>query len=163
MSEPDIREADDTDLVPLVKHLGQPGYFADRLAKQANGEGLLLVAWSDDHPIGDVYLWLAAAEEPEIRDRLPNIPLLTHLEVHHEHRNQGCGSALVIAAERELTGRGRDRVVLAIEQHNDGVAGFYSRRGYREWPFGFVPCLTHPEDGEPRVVEICRIMVKGLS
>jgi ribosomal protein S18 acetylase RimI-like enzyme len=163
MRHPHIREADDTDLVALVEHLGQREYFTDRLARQAAKRGILLTAWQDARPLGDVYLWLEPAEEPEIRDRLPGVPLLTHLEVHRDHRHLGLGTALVGAAERELADQGHDRVALAVEQHNDAVARFYDHLGFREWPFGLVTCLTHPENGEPRMVEICRILVKGLS
>lgn len=163
MRDPHIRRAGDEDLVALVAHLGQRAYFTDRLARQADDLGVLLTAWQDDRPVGDVYLWLEPAEEPEIRDRLPGIPLLTHLEVHRDHRHLGLGTALIGAAEQELAGRGHDRVALAVEQNNDAVARFYDNRGYQEWPFGLVPCLSHPENGEQRMVEICRILVKGLS
>jgi GNAT superfamily N-acetyltransferase len=163
MQRTHIRTADDEDLAALVAHLGQRDYFADRLARQAKNLGVLLTAWRGTRPIGDVYLWLEPAEEPEIRDRLPGIPLLTHLEVHRDHRDHGLGTALISAAERELAGRGHDRVALAVERTNDDVARFYDHRGFTEWPFGLVPCLTHPENGELRKVEICRILVKALS
>lgn len=158
-----IREAGDADLPALVAAMGQGTYFTDRLARQRNGHGLLLTAWLGDRPVGDVYLWQEPAEEPEIRDRLPRTPLLTHLEVHRDHRNRGVGTALLRAAERELATQNHDWVALAVEQHNDRVADFYDHRGYREWPFGVVACLTLPENGEARKVEVCRILVKGLS
>lgn len=158
-----IRPASTTDLAALARELGQRPYFADRLARQRDGRGLLLTAWRAGRPIGDVYLWLEPAEEPEIREHLPGIPLLTHLEIHADHRHQGTGTKLIQAAERELATLGHDRVALAVEVTNHGAANLYHRLGYREWPHPSVRCYALADGQRPPRVEICRILVKPLS
>src|SRR5690606_15637741 len=110
-----IRAAMDGDLVALVNALGQEPYFRAQLARQRDKHGELLVAWHGETPIGDVYLWLEEAEEPEVRERLPGVPLLTHLEVAREHRNRRIGTRLMLAAERRLRELGHDRVALGVD------------------------------------------------
>ncbi|QFU90437.1 GNAT family N-acetyltransferase [Amycolatopsis sp. YIM 10] len=162
MSELRIREAGSADLPQLTHVMGQEPYFTDRLSRQKDGLGRLLVAWQDDRPVGVVYLWLEPAEEAELREHLPDTPLLTHLETHVEHRARGIGTSLVRAAEQWLTEKGYDRVALAVETTNDRAARLYARLGYREWPHSTVRCLSLTDSAGRRNVEICRIMVKPL-
>jgi hypothetical protein len=87
----EIRPAADADLAPLVAALGQRRFFAERLASQRGGGGVLLVAWLDGRPVGDVFLDREPATEPEVRRRLPGVPTLIHLEVMG--RSSGAASA----------------------------------------------------------------------
>lgn len=163
MREPDIRPARDEDLAALVKELDQEEFFTDRLARQAAGRGLLLTAWQENRPIGDVYLWWEPAEEQVIQDLLPDVPLLNHLEVHPTFRKHGTGTRLTQAAERVLA-RKHKQVALAVEETNTDAMRLYKGLDYREWPYPTtVRCLTHPEIGRPRTVEICHVLVKDLS
>jgi GNAT superfamily N-acetyltransferase len=162
----DIRRADLTDLPVIVRDLGQEEYFRDRLSRQVDGHGLLLVAWKGGKAVGDVYLWLAAAEEPELRIYLPDVPLITHLEVVQGHRNEGIGSHLLRAAERRLHAEGRKRVALGVGLDNHAALRLYSRRGYTEWPHG--PLATtqvvyHPDGRRELRPEVCRVMVRSLG
>jgi GNAT superfamily N-acetyltransferase len=163
MGEPDIRPAQEQDLAVLVAELDQEEFFADRLARQAAGRGLLLTAWLGNRPIGDVYLWWEPAEEPEIRHRLPGVPLLNHLEVHPTFRKHGTGTRLTRAAEFRLAALGHRRVALAVEENNTDAMRLYHRLDYREWPHATIECLTHPEPGLPRMAELCHVLVKDLS
>lgn len=163
--QPTVRVATGADLPALVGSLGQERFFADRLARQRTGRGRLLVAWLAGVPAGDVYLWLEPAEEPELRERLPGVPLLQHLEVRDGLRNRRIGSALLQAAERWLAGQGHVRVALGVTPDNHGAARLYRRHGYREWPFP--PILTSSEELRPdgttrRRSELCRILLKRL-
>ncbi|MCT2581538.1 GNAT family N-acetyltransferase [Actinophytocola gossypii] len=157
-----IRTARPAELALLVRELGDRPFFVDRFARQGDGRGLLLVAWSDDRPVGVVYLWWEPAEEPELRLHLPGTPLLTHLEVHADHRARGTGSALIAAAERELVRRGHTAVALAVEVGNDGAARLYRRLGYAEWDQPPIRCYSLTDGNGQRAVEICRILVKPL-
>jgi ribosomal protein S18 acetylase RimI-like enzyme len=162
MSDLHIRPARAEDVAALVEELGQRRFFADRLERQASGRGLLLTAWQDDRPVGDVYLWLEPAEELEIRERLTGTPLLTHLEVHPALRQRGFGTELIRAAEHELADRGHDQVALAVEVTNHGAMRLYRRLGYEEWDHPPISCFALADDRGPRMVEICRVMVKQL-
>ncbi|WP_219510036.1 GNAT family N-acetyltransferase [Nonomuraea ceibae] len=160
-----IRVASDGDLSALVRALGQGPYFAAQLRRQRAGHGVLLVAWHAFTPVGDVYLWLGSAEEPELRDRLPGVPLLTHLEVLPEHRNRRIGTRLVEAAEGWLRDLGHARVALGVDLDNHRAGSLYGRLGYREW--GHPPVRTtrrvYRADGRvEQVPDVCRILVKDL-
>jgi GNAT superfamily N-acetyltransferase len=152
---------DDVEL--LIAELGQRDFFQDRIARQKSGNGVLFIAWSGDRPIGDAYLWMEPAEEPDIRRALPGVPLLTHVEVLADLRSHGVGTELIAAAERELADRGHRRVALAVEETNVRAARLYERCGYRDWDHPRVHCLPYDDgSGRPRPVEICRVMVKDL-
>src|SRR5262245_49412305 len=115
--------------------LGQPHFFAERLGRQREGRGILLVAWLDTTPVGDLYLWLEPAEEPEISERLQGVPLLNHLEVHEKYQNQGIGTELIAEAEALLRRHGHRRVALGVALDNLDAMRLYLRLGYVEWPF----------------------------
>ncbi|MGZ3144234.1 N-acetyltransferase family protein [Lentzea chajnantorensis] len=157
-----IRPARPEDLGSLAERLGQERYFADRLRRQSDRRGVLLTAWLDDVLIGDVYLWLEPAEEPEIRRYLPRTPLVTHLEVHRDHRRQGTGTKLIGRAERLLAERGHGVVALAVEVTNTAAAKLYDGLGYRGWGHSAVECYAPPDENGHREVEVCDVLVKEL-
>jgi GNAT superfamily N-acetyltransferase len=160
-----IRRAEREDLPGLVRWLGQEHYFADRLRAQEAGQGELLVAWQRAKAIGDVYLWLIAAEEPELRAHLPDVPLVTHLEVLDEQRNRGIGTRLLREAHRRLWLAGHKRVALGVGLDNHDASRLYSRLGYAEWEHGHVltTAVTFRANGaRDERPELCRIMVKHL-
>jgi ribosomal protein S18 acetylase RimI-like enzyme len=162
MDELRIRRARAADYDVLVETLGQRRFFDDRFSRQGAGLGVLLVAWRGGTPIGVIYLWLEAAEEPELREHLPGTPILTHLEIHPEHRRDGAGTALIEAAERRLRLLGHEQVALAVEIDNDGAARLYKRLGYEEWPHDTVACLSLTDGDGERQIEVCQIMVRRL-
>lgn len=162
----------------MVRSLGQEEYFSDRLVLQDSGHGLLLVAWQQDATggatdgvaggvaVGDVYVWLAAAEEAELRAHLPDVALLTHLEVVAGRRNEGIGTELLRAAEHRLWDLGHKQVALGVGLDNRDAQRLYSRLGYTEWPHGEVATtevVYHPGGERELRPEICRIMVRHLD
>ncbi|ANZ39523.1 hypothetical protein BBK82_29220 [Lentzea guizhouensis] len=163
MGDLTIRPARPEDLGSLAERLGQDRYFADRLDRQSEGRGVLLTAWLDDLVIGNVYLWLEEAEEPEIRAHLPGTPLVTHLEIHRDHRRQGVGTSLIGEAERLLADRGHGEVALAVEVNNTAAAKLYLRLGYQDWGYSPVECYSPADENGHRDVEICDVMVKALG
>jgi GNAT superfamily N-acetyltransferase len=160
-----IRPAEDDDVDDLVGALGQQHFFAERLRRQRQGRGLLLVAWHKSEPVGDVYLSWECAEEPEIRNLLPDVPLLIHLEVHPVRRNQGIGTTLLGEAERLLSERGHRQVALGVGVDNERAVRLYTRLGFKEW--SHPPVRTwyeqYLDNGQSvRHAEICRIFVKTI-
>lgn len=163
--EPRVLRAnpDGDDARLLAKEMGQDAYFQDRMARQEKDQGALLIAWMGERAVGDVYLWWDAAEEPEIRQHLPGVPLLTHLEVYEELRSQGIGTQLIACAEELLVQREFSSVALAVEECNERAVALYERCGYRDWGHGLVHCLPYEdESGTPQAVEVCRVFVKDL-
>lgn len=158
-----IRPAQPEDLPSLARRMGQGQYFADRLDRQRKGRGILLTAWQAGMVIGDVYLWLEPAEEPEIRTHLPDTPLVTHLEIHPDHQRLGVGTSLLRASEWLLARRGYGEVALAVEVGNKGAERLYTRLGFREWPHSRVECRASGDGNGHRVVETCKVLVKCLT
>ncbi|MFI9382425.1 GNAT family N-acetyltransferase [Kutzneria sp. NPDC052558] len=156
-----------SDEAPALVTAGcQAGYIEDRLALHAAGHGVLLAAWLDGSPAGSVYLWLAPAEEPEIREFRPGTPLITHLEVFENARNRGIGTRLMAVAESELRARGFRQVALAVELSNTRALDLYERLGYRDWGCDFVVCARRDwnEDGTfVDTPEKCYVLTKSLA
>ena len=70
-AEVDIGPGSADDLTVLVAVLGERHWFTDRLAQQQRGGGVLLVAWLEGCPVGEVFLDCEPATEPEVRRHLP--------------------------------------------------------------------------------------------
>lgn len=161
----EIRSGADGDLAALVAVLGQREYFSEHLARQRDGHGVLLVAWVGGRPVGDVFLAWTPADEPEIREHLPGVPQLTHLEVLDSVRRRGVGTALIHAAEDLARGSGHDRIALAVGLDNRNARRLYEHLGYVDWGQGtvVVSWVERDHDGPPvRSSEICDVLVKRL-
>ncbi|MFI1816856.1 GNAT family N-acetyltransferase [Lentzea sp. NPDC020367] len=158
-----IRRARPEDLPLLVRRLEQRRYFADRLDRQRDGRGVLLTAWQGEVVVGDVYLWLEEAEEPEIQTHLPGTPLVTHLEVHPGLWRKGIGTELIRASERLLALKGYRHVALAVVLGNADVERLYLNLGFREWQHGHVKCYASSDGNGHRAAETCKVLVKDLS
>ena len=66
-----VRPGADAELPALVEALWERSFFVDRLARQHQGRGVLLVAWLGDHPVGDVYLMREPADVTKVRRAFP--------------------------------------------------------------------------------------------
>ncbi|KJK45098.1 hypothetical protein UK23_27120 [Lentzea aerocolonigenes] len=163
MSNLHIRPARPGDLGSLTRRLGQERFFADRLDRQADGRGVLLTAWCADVVVGVVHLWMEQAEEREIREHLPGVPLITHLEIHPDCRRTGVGTTLVQVAEKLLTAQGYDRIALAVGVGSADAGQLYARLGYRVWPHPPIRCCSVGDGHGHRQVEICNVLTKALA
>ena len=161
----EIRPGSEADLATLVAVLGERHWFTDRLARQRDGGGVLLVAWLDGRPAGDVYLDCGPAEEPEVRRHLPGVPRLDHLEVPGPLQRRGIGTALIRAAEDTARRLGHQRIALGVGLDNPNARRLYERLGYADWGHGTVvgTWVEHPDDGPPVTLsEVCDMLVKRL-
>jgi GNAT superfamily N-acetyltransferase len=134
----EIRRAAEADLDAVVAALGQRHYFADRLARQQGEAGVLLVAWLEGRPVGDVFLTWEPADEPEVRRWLPGVPRLVHLEVLGRLQRRGIGTALIRAGEDLARRLGHQRLALGVEVGNPDARRLYERLGYADWGHGAV-------------------------
>jgi GNAT superfamily N-acetyltransferase len=161
----EVRRGSDADLATLVAVLGEHHWFTDRLARQQRGGGVLLVAWLDGQPAGDVFLDCAPAEEPEVRRHLPGVPRLDHLEVPGPLWGRGMGTALIRSAEDTARQLGYERIALGVGLDNPRARRLYEQLGYADWGHGTVvgTWVEHPDDGPPVTLsEICDMLVKRL-
>jgi GNAT superfamily N-acetyltransferase len=161
----EVRSASDADLATLVAVLGERRWFIDRLARQQRGGGVLLVAWLEGRPVGEVFLECEPATEPEVRRQLPGVPRLDHLEVLGPLWGQGIGTALIRAAEDSARQLGYERIALAVGVDNLKARRLYERLGYGDWGHGTVvgTWVEHPDDGPPVTLsEVCDMLIKRL-
>lgn len=163
--ELEIRPGSGTDLPALVLVLGQRRWFAERLARQCAGGGVLLLAWLDGRPVGDVYLDLEAAPHPAVRRHLPGVPTLVHLEVLGPYQRCGIGTALIRAGEATARRLGHDRLAMGVGVDNHDAHRLYIRLGYADWGHGTVDTSwqEHDQSGPPVTVsETIHLLVKSL-
>jgi GNAT superfamily N-acetyltransferase len=163
--ELEIREGTDADLPALVSVLGQRRWFSDRLTGQQAGGGVLLLAWLEGRPVGDVYLHLEPASEPEVRRHLPGVPLLIHLEVLGPFQRRGIGTALIHAGEGAARRLGHRQLAMGVGLDNHDAHRLYERLGYTDWGHGTVETSweEHDHTGRPVTVsETIHMLVRNL-
>ncbi|MFC6017055.1 GNAT family N-acetyltransferase [Plantactinospora solaniradicis] len=85
---------------------------------------LLFVGVVADQPVGWVWIGL-----PRMPDR-PDTAWVYYVGVDPGHRAKGYGRELLLAAERELTGRGVRRLALNVHGHNTVAIGLYQSLGF---------------------------------
>jgi hypothetical protein len=95
----------------------EPGLLLDR--KLAQGDGLVFVADDDGKVVGAVVVGYDGVRG-----------WIYHLAVGAARRGQGIGTALMRAAEAELTARGCPKINLQVRNTNAGVIAFYEALGY---------------------------------
>jgi ribosomal protein S18 acetylase RimI-like enzyme len=88
--------------------------------------GGLLVARADDRRVGFVMFGPETGSYEQDSDR----GVVENIYVVPDRRGEGVGSALLAAAETELTDAGADAVVLEAMTGNEGARRFYRRHGY---------------------------------
>lgn len=142
-----VRVATRVDHPALVRAFGQSLYFADRIGRARHNLGDLLVAWLDDVPVGNVYLWREPLEELELRSEYPGVPLLNHLEVVPAWQHKGIGTALVRACEDASRGYGADVMLLYVGTDNPDARRLYERLGYVDRGRGPLVCRWTEPDG----------------
>ena len=150
--------------MPVVGHVlgaDQAHFYRNRLARP----GVVLSAWLEDQLAAALYVCWEPADEPEVRQHLPDVPLLHRLRVRPDLRRRQIGTKLIEAAEELLRSRGHTRVAVGVDLHNQRAAGLYRHLDYAEWEHGAVPTTRemYVEDGSVRrLPDRCRIFVKSL-
>ncbi|MFI5913565.1 GNAT family N-acetyltransferase [Dactylosporangium sp. NPDC051541] len=161
-----VRTANDQDLERLADALGQVHYFRHRISRQPRLGSLLLAEEPGSRRIlGDAFVRTMPAEEWELRERLPNVPILSHVEVVRDARNQGIGTAMISAAEQRVARLGRRRIALGVNMDNPDAYRLYTRLGYAEWDGGPINAVVEQfdQDGRRRFsTEKCHVLVKNL-
>jgi GNAT superfamily N-acetyltransferase len=161
----EVRPGSAAELAALVAVLGERHWFADRLARQQRGGGVVLVAWLKGRPVGEVFLDCEPANEPEVRRQLPGVPRLDHLEVPGPFQGRGIGTALIRAAEATARQFGHERIALGVGLDNPKARRLYERLGYADWGQGTVvgTWVESPDDGPPMTLsEVCDMLIKRL-
>jgi GNAT superfamily N-acetyltransferase len=166
MSDIEIRPAEEADLGLLIDTFGDEKFFTERLARQNDKRGVLLTAWIQRDLIGSAYVRMEPADEQDIRERLPGVPMLNRIEIRPDYRNRRHGTELISAAEQLLADRGYSEVALAVRTDNDDAYRLYKRMEYVPWDNPPVECMyeTKLPDGTSELgTEECYVMVKWLG
>jgi ribosomal protein S18 acetylase RimI-like enzyme len=145
-----IEPCDEADLPRLIAALGNERFLTRRMRLARRGHGVLLAAHLGGAPVGFVYLWLAPAEEPEVRRWLPDVPILNRLHVGPAYRRRGIGGAIVEDAVRRLRAAGHKQVALGVGPDNEDARRLYERLGFREWDHGMVTGRAEADLGSGR-------------
>jgi len=157
------RTASVEDVQKLVDDVDDRRYFLDHLG---NGRGILLFAFRADEFVGHIFLRLEPAEEPDLREGLPGVPLIQHLKVLETYRDKGIGTKLIGAAERQLIARDHRQVALAVNPANERAINLYERLNFALWRTELLDTFQERvgDDGcVLREQEHCLVFVKTLQ
>ncbi len=135
-----IRPAEESDL-ELLHQTFEPhnalNYHRHRHEVQRHGEGIYLIAWHEDLPVGHFLLrWHGPADDPT--GRYPrDTPCLEAGATLQAFRRRGVATRLVNAVEQLARDRGRTRIGLAVGSiDNPAARRLYERLDYRDWGGG---------------------------
>jgi ribosomal protein S18 acetylase RimI-like enzyme len=147
------------DEVPRVEEAlpRSPGVHEERVAAQQRGDGVYLVAWIGQEPVGHAYLsWSGYVEYPEVRD----------VGVAERRRREGFGTLLMEGAETRARDAKAECVGLAVALDNVGARAFYERLGYTDAglePFT-ISYQQRDDGGIPhKVTERCTYLSKRVD
>jgi GNAT superfamily N-acetyltransferase len=110
----------EVDIRPLADHEIDRVSAVLGLARLFQGNGIYLVAWENQEPLGHAYV--AFVDPPELQDVL----------VRTEHRRRGVASALTSAAEAVAHDGGSRRLRLEVSKDNLAAQALYRSCGYAD-------------------------------
>lgn len=113
-----------------------PVYVERVRAMMADDEMVVFAVKDGEKYVGRCSLWLAPADEPEVRKTLPDTPLVNALEVHPDYYRQGIATDLICALEDEALQRGKHQLALGVEPQNTPARKLYEKLGFRYVPLG---------------------------
>ena len=107
--------------------------------KQSRDEGVYLVAWDGDVPVGHLFIrWTGNTEVPRIVDLYPqaaqfaDCPELCELYVDPERRCRGIGTQLLRRGLQLACERGASQVAICVNTDNPRARSLYERLGFVE-------------------------------
>lgn len=131
MSEITVVKVTDENLPKLAEEMYMnPTYVEQVREMMANDLFVVFAAVSSGRYVGRCTLWLAPADEPEIRKELPGVPLVNALEIHPDYYRQGIASQLIRALEHEAKKRGKSQLALGVESQNTPARRLYEKFGF---------------------------------
>jgi GNAT superfamily N-acetyltransferase len=127
---PEVRSLRAGDAVAVGRSLRHPVVVADRLARQARGECLYLIAWDGGQAVGQVLLHWRRPLMLAVGPGVDGLPYIEDLFVHPEARRRGAATALLEACHALAAGRGYTGISLAVSLDNAPARRLYTRLGY---------------------------------
>ncbi len=165
-----VQKVDEEALAKLAEEMYMnSAYLKQVQAMTARGEMVLFAAEKDGRYVGRCALWLAPADEPELREEIPGIPIVNALEVQEHFRHQGVGTLLMDALEDEAKQRDYRQLALGVEPENKVARIVYEKRGYAYRKMNGVDTYACawlevlPDGSEKRNTVRALLMIKELS
>jgi GNAT superfamily N-acetyltransferase len=158
-----IRTADHDDVRTFVQDEDDQHFFHKHLGPD---QGVLLLAFRAGRFVGQIFLRLDPAEEPELRHGLPGVPRLQRFKVLPEHQRSGIGQRLIRAAERWLYAEGHRQVALGVHPDNAGAIKLYERLSFAVWREDTLTTFrehVHEDGSTFREEEPCLVFYKALA
>jgi GNAT superfamily N-acetyltransferase len=138
-----VRRAAESDIERLDDVYPEPGRpssrHRDRWDLQGRGDGVYLVAWERDHPVGWVFVHRPGSSEASVHARHLDVAEVMDLSVSPGFRGRGHGTSLLASAERWARDAGWQTIGLEVtvaNPHNDVARAMYERNGYRDAGLG---------------------------
>lgn len=109
-------------------------YHHKRHEIQKNGEGVYLIAWHEDKPIGHFLLRFKGPEKDTSGKYPFPTPYLEAGSTRSEYRKKGVATKLIQQAEKIVLNRGINRIGLAVgSSDNPNARRLYEKLGYFDW------------------------------
>ena len=135
-----IKAAKETQLQLLVSQfsLDNPMFQYNRYNVQKNGEGLYLIAWHENVPIGHFLLRWSGPQDAPVTNKI-NITASAFLEAGltiDDYRRKGVATAIIQEAERLSKEKGCTHIGLEVGVENFEAKRLYEKLGYKDWGYG---------------------------
>jgi len=139
----EIKAAEESQLDILVSQFSpnNPLFQHNRYAVQQKGEGLYLIAWKHQTPIGHFLLrWSGPADAPVTKmiDITDRAFLEAGLTIEG-YRSRGVGKSIIREAERLAKEKGCTHIGIEVGVGNPEAKRLYEKLGYEEWEYGEFP------------------------
>jgi GNAT superfamily N-acetyltransferase len=138
-----IRRVEARDLERLEAGYPEPGRptsrHRQRWALQRRAEGVYLIAWHEDAPIGWVFVHRPGSSEASEHSRRLEVAEIVDLQVAEPFRGRGYGASLLTSAEQLARESGWGLIGLEVtvsNPHNDVARAMYERHGYTDAGLG---------------------------
>lgn len=130
------------------------------LGLQEEEQGLYLVAWSEDVPVGMAFVaWgLGAVSSHARREESAELRTIEALE---GHRRQGIGTALLGLAEQAVAEQGVQKLGIQVGLDNVNAKSFYEHIGYVDAGHGLFTEEVISEN-EQGLSGVCQFLIKEL-
>lgn len=108
--------------------------YANRVREMVRTrDGVLLLAWDGDTPVGLIAAWKDEDDDPLLRPEYREQGYVSDLYVVETHRRRGIAGLLVAAAKTAMRERGCRRLCLSVKATNAAALGFYEADGFRPY------------------------------
>lgn len=136
----EIKAAKESQLDLLISQFSpdNPLFQYNRFNVQEKGEGLYLIAWNDNIPIGHFLLRWSGPQDVSVTNKI-NITNSAFLEAGltiDEYRRMGVATAIILEAERLAKVKGCTHIGLEVGVENPEAKRLYESLGYKDWGYG---------------------------